>query len=175
MSGLVQPVNSRTASDVPTPDTNELCITLIADYLNGKIRKDDAMGHILEVFKESDVYETATPVQIQTTISTYVRMLNQAESAQEVVALQGRGAWQVWSDIAGEDRRGSPASIGSQPKDAGAVVEYGIDEPWGSPNLEMTPGRRGANKTMFAWARDKDSEINVLTPCQELTHKLVQN
>ena len=28
---------------------------------------------------------------------------------------------------------------------------------------------------MFAWARDKDSEINVLTPSQELTHKLIQN
>ena len=28
---------------------------------------------------------------------------------------------------------------------------------------------------MFAWARDEDSEINVLTPSQELTHKLIQN
>ena len=87
MSGLIQPVNSRTASDVPMPDTNELCITLVADYLNGKIGKDNAVGHILEVFKESDVYKTATPVQIQTAISTYVGMLDQAESAQGVVAL----------------------------------------------------------------------------------------
>ena len=92
MSGLVQPVNSRTASDVPMPDTNKLCITLIADYSNGKIGKDDAIGHILEAFKELDVYETATPVQIQTAISTYIKMLNQAKSAQEVAVLQGRGA-----------------------------------------------------------------------------------
>ena len=28
---------------------------------------------------------------------------------------------------------------------------------------------------MFTWARDKDSELNVLTPSQELTHKLIQN
>ena len=87
MSGLIQPVNSRTALDVPMPDTNELCITLVTDYLNGKIRKDDAVGHILEAFEESDMYETATPVQIQTAISAYVGMLNQAESAQEVAAL----------------------------------------------------------------------------------------
>ena len=39
----------------------------------------------------------------------------------------------------------------------------------------MSLGRRGADKTMFAWARDKDSEINVLTPSQELTHKLIRN
>ena len=28
---------------------------------------------------------------------------------------------------------------------------------------------------MFAWARDEDSEINVLTPSQEFTCKLIQN
>ena len=28
---------------------------------------------------------------------------------------------------------------------------------------------------MFTWVRDEDSEINVLTPSQELTHKLVRN
>ena len=129
MSGLIQPVNSRTASDVPMPDTNELCLTLIMDYLNGKIRKDDAVRHILEAFEELDVYETATPVQIQTAISAYVRMLDQAKSAREVVALQGRGARQVQSNIAGEDQRGSPASVGPQPEDTGAAVEYGINEP----------------------------------------------
>ena len=64
-------------------------------------------------------------------------------------------------------------SIGPQPEDAGAVVEYGIDELLGTPNPETSPGRRGANETMFAWARDEDSEINVLTPSQELTHKLI--
>ena len=50
MSGPAQPANSRTAMDVPTPNTNELCITLMADYSNGKIGKDDATGHILEAF-----------------------------------------------------------------------------------------------------------------------------
>ena len=39
----------------------------------------------------------------------------------------------------------------------------------------MSLGRRGANKTMSAWARDKDSEIKVLTPSQELTCKFIQN
>ena len=81
MSGLVQPANSRTATDVPMPNTNELCITLIADYLNGKIGKDDAVGHILEAFRELDVYKRVTPVQIQTAISTYIGILDQAESA----------------------------------------------------------------------------------------------
>ena len=71
MSGLVQPVNSRAAMDVPTPNTNELCITLVADYFNGKIGKDNAIRHTLEAFRESDMYERVTPVQIQTTISTY--------------------------------------------------------------------------------------------------------
>ena len=28
---------------------------------------------------------------------------------------------------------------------------------------------------MFTWARDEDSEINVLTPSQEITCKLIQN
>ena len=81
MLGLIQPANSRTATDVPTPNTNELCITLVADYLNGKIGKDNAVRHILEAFRKSDVYKRATPVKIQTTISTYIRMLDQAESA----------------------------------------------------------------------------------------------
>ena len=129
MSGLIQPVNSRTALDVPTPGTNKLCITLVADYSNGKIGKDDAVGHILEAFEESDMYETATPVQIQTAISAYIGMLDQAKSAQEVEVLQGRGAQQAQSDITGEDQRGRPASIGPQPKDTGAAVEYGINEP----------------------------------------------
>ena len=39
----------------------------------------------------------------------------------------------------------------------------------------MSPGRRGADETMFAWVRDEDSEINVLTPSQKLTRKLNQN
>ena len=60
---------------------NELCITLIADYLNGKIGKDDAIGHILEVLRELDMYKRVTPVQIQTPISAYIRMLDQAKSA----------------------------------------------------------------------------------------------
>ena len=175
MSGLIQPANSRTAMDVPTPNTNKLCITLGADYLNGKIGKDNAIRHILKAFRELDVYERATPVQIQTAISAYIRMLDQAKSAREVAALQGRGAWQVQGDIAEEEQRGSPVSIGPQPEDAGAAVEYGIDELWGTPNLETSLGRRGADKTMFTWARDKDSEINVLTPSQELTHKLIWN
>ena len=64
-------------------------------------------------------------------------------------------------------------SIRPQPEDTGAVVEYGINEPQGTPNPEMSLGRRGANKTMFAWVRDEDSEINVLTSSQELTHKLI--
>ena len=64
MSGLVQPANSRTAMDVPMPNTNKLCITLIVDYSNGKIGKDNAIGHILEAFKESDMYKRVTPVQI---------------------------------------------------------------------------------------------------------------
>ena len=71
ISGLIQPANSRTAMDVPTPNTNKLCITLVADYLNGKIGKDNTVGHILEAFRELGVYKRATPVQIQTTISAY--------------------------------------------------------------------------------------------------------
>ena len=39
----------------------------------------------------------------------------------------------------------------------------------------MTPGRKGADKSMFAWMRDEDLEINMLTPSQELTCKLIQN
>ena len=39
----------------------------------------------------------------------------------------------------------------------------------------MSPGRKGAGKSMFTWARDKDSEINILTPSQELTYKLIWN
>ena len=92
MSGLIQPANSRTAMDVPIPNTNKLCITLGADYLNGKIGKDNAIRHILKAFRELEVYERATPVQIQTVISAYIRMLDQAKSAREVAALQGRGA-----------------------------------------------------------------------------------
>ena len=145
MSGLVQPANSRTATDVPTPNTNELCITLIADYLNGKIGKDNAIGHILEVLRELDMYKRVTPVQIQTTISAYIRMLDQAKSAREIAALWGRGAWQVQGNIAEEEQRGSPVSIGPQPEDTGAVFEYGINEPQGTPNPEMSLGRRGAN------------------------------
>ena len=177
MSGLVQPANSRTATDVPTPNTNKLCITLITDYSNGKIGKDNAIRHILDAFRELDMYKRVTPrpVQIQTAISTYIRMLDQAESAQEVAALWGRGAWQVWSNITEEEWRGSPASVGPQPEDAGAAVEYGIDELRGTPDLETSLGRRGANKIMFVWARDEDSEINVLTPSQEFTCKLIQN
>ena len=30
-------------------------------------------------------------------------------------------------------------SVGPQPEDAGAVVEYGIDEPQGTPNPETNP------------------------------------
>ena len=175
MSGPVQPANSRTAMGMPTPNTNELCITLMADYSNGKIGKDNTIGHILEAFWESYVYERATPVQIQTMVSAYIRMLNQAESAWEIVALQGRGAQQVWDDITQEECRGSPGSIGPQPKDTGAVVEYGTDELQGTADLEMSPGRKGAGKSMFTWARDKDSEINILTPSQELTYKLIWN
>ena len=119
--------------------------------------------------------QKSDPCPIQTAISTYIGMLDQAKSAWEVAALQGRGARQVQSNITEEEWRGSPVSIGPQPEDAGAAVEYGIDELLGTPNLEMSPGRRGANKTMFAWARDEDSEINVLTPSQELTCKLIWN
>ena len=175
MSGPIQPANSRTATDVPTPNTNKLCITLVTDYLNGKIGKDDAIGHILEAFRELDVYKRVTPVQIQTVISAYIRMLDQAESAWEIAALWGRGAWQVWGNITEEEQRGSPVSIGPQPEDAGAAVEYGINELWRTPNPEMSPGRKGANKTIFTWARDEDSEINMLTPSQELTCKLIWN
>ena len=82
MSAPVQAAaNSRTVTDILTPNTNELCIKLVADYLNGKIGKDNTIKHILEVFCESDVFESSTPVQVQTVISTYIGMLNQAESA----------------------------------------------------------------------------------------------
>ena len=37
----------------------------------------------------------------------------------------------------------------------------------------MSLGRRGANESVFAWARDEDSEINSLTLSQELTDKLI--
>ena len=86
---ICQGLYSRTATDMPMPNTNKLCITLITDYSNGKIGKDNAIRHILEAFRELDVYKRVTPrpVQIQTTISTYIRMLDQAESAQEVAAL----------------------------------------------------------------------------------------
>ena len=79
------------------------------------------------------------------------------------------------NDSAQEERRGSPDSVVPQPKDAGVAVEYRTNRLWGTADPEMSPGRRGANESMFAWARDKDSEINVLTPSQELTHKLIQN
>ena len=91
MSAPVQPANSRTATDRPTPNTNKLCITLVADYSNGKIRKDDTIKHILEAFCKSDVHKSVTPVQVQTVISAYIGMLDQAKSAQEIAALQGRG------------------------------------------------------------------------------------
>ena len=87
MSAPVQPANSRTTTDMPTPNTNKLCITLVVDYSNRKIRKDDTIKHILEEFCESDVHKSVTPVQVQTVVSAYIGMLDQAESAQEIAAL----------------------------------------------------------------------------------------
>ena len=67
---------------------NKLCISLIGNYSNGKIG-ENAIQHILEAFWKSDVYESATPVQVQMAISAYIMMLDQAESAQESVTFPG--------------------------------------------------------------------------------------
>ena len=37
MSAPVQPANSRTTTDMLTPNTNKLCITLVVDYSNGRM------------------------------------------------------------------------------------------------------------------------------------------
>lgn len=42
-------------------------------------------------------------------------------------------------------------------------------------NTETSPERRATDELLFAWVRDKDSEINLLTLSQELTCKLIQN
>ena len=155
-SAPVQPANSRTTTDMPTSNTNKLCITLVVDYSNGKIRKDDTIKHILEEFCESDVHKSVTPVQVQTVVSAYIGMLNQAESAQEIAALWGRGARQGWNNIAQEKQRVSPDSVVPQPKGARAVIEYRTNEVQGTADLDMSPGRKGANESIFAWARDED-------------------
>ena len=153
---------------------NKLCISLIGNYSNGKIG-ENAIQHILEAFWKSDVYESATPVQVQMAISAYIMMLDQAESAQESVTLPGGEVWQDWNDKAQEERWGSPDSVRPQPEDTGAVVEYRTNRSWEIPDPEMSLGRRGANESVFAWARDEDSEINSLTLSQELTDKLIWN
>ena len=154
MLGLIQPANSRTATDVPTPNTNELCITLVADYLNGKIGKDNAVGHILEAFRESDVYKRATPVQIQTTISTYIRMLDQAESAWEVAALWGRGAWQVWGDITEEEQGGAQQALGPNPR----TLEQQLN--MGSMNHKGLP--------IWKWAQEEGELTRQCSPGWEM-------
>ena len=93
---------------------NKLCISLIDNYSNGKIG-ENAIQHILEAFWKSDVYESATPVQVQMAISAYIMMLDQAESAQESVTLPGGEVWQDWNDKAQEERWGSPDSVRPQP------------------------------------------------------------
>ena len=48
-------------------------------------------------------------------------------------------------------------------------------EPDQTPEPETSMGRRIVDEGLFTWTREEDSEVNTLTPNQELTRKLVHN
>ena len=86
-----------------------------------------------------------------TTISTYIRMLNQAESAWEIAALWGRGAWQVWGDIAEEEWGGAQWALGPNPRTLEQQLNMGsmnheglLIQKWaqeeGEPTRQCSPG-----------------------------------
>ena len=92
MSQVGDTPNSTTASDhqerinLGSPSTNELCIKLVEEFTNGRISKDEAIQEIINTFRESDAHDGISAVQIQTAISTYIVMLDQAGTSQQNAA-----------------------------------------------------------------------------------------
>ena len=63
------------------PSTSELCFSLVKGFAKGSISKTEAIQEIIEAFRESSAHEDATPVQVQAAISTFISMLDQAQSS----------------------------------------------------------------------------------------------
>lgn len=64
-----------------TPTTSELCISLFEEFAKGNIAKTEAMHQILEAFRESSAHENASSAQVQSVITAYISMLEQAKSS----------------------------------------------------------------------------------------------
>ena len=82
MSQVGDTPNSRTSSDhqeginLRSPSTNELCIKLIEEFMNGRISKDKAIRVIINTSQESDAHDRILAIQIQMAISAYIAMLD---------------------------------------------------------------------------------------------------
>ena len=167
MSQVEDTPNSRTASDHHeevnhrSPSTNELCSKLIEEFTNGRILKDEAIQEIVNTFQESDTHDGVSTVQIQMAISTYIAMLDQAVTSRQNAAKRGRAQLMGPPDQRSEDSRGTNRASTIKPNR--------------TPEPETSMGRRIVDEGLFTWTREEDSEVNTLTPSQELTRKLVRN
>ena len=167
MSQVGDTPNLRTVSDHQegvnhrSPSTNKLCVKLIEEFTNRTVSKDKAIQESINAFQESDAHDGISAVQIETTMSTYITMLDQVGASQQNAAEWGRGQHMGSPDQQSEDSRGM-----------NWVSSTELNQ---TPELEMSMGRRVINEGFFTWTREEDSEINLLATSQELTRKLVHN
>ena len=82
MSKIGQP----NENDQP-PSTPQLCIGVVQDYTSGHSLKITAVRSILAAFNESSAYEDLESDQLDTTMGTYLSMLDQHDDAWRIAAV----------------------------------------------------------------------------------------
>ena len=73
--------NQQSGGEIKSPSMTELCINLVKEFVQGSITRNKAMHEITEVFKESSTHDEVTPDQVQSAITSFIAMLDQAQFA----------------------------------------------------------------------------------------------
>ena len=112
------------------------------------------------IFFESAEYHHTLSDKIDTTITTYVAMLNQHNNTQVCVAIHGKilGSIREWEVSKEEDHHQFSKRLHST-----------------SPKPERSTKRCAPNESLFTCAAGNDADAFFLAQSQELTQKLVQN
>ena len=72
-----------------SPSTTELCINLVSEFAQGNITRNEATQESTEAFRELSAHDEVTPEQVQSAITSFVAVLDQAQSTQVNAARQG--------------------------------------------------------------------------------------
>ena len=138
--------------------TPQQCMDIVQDYSKDLFTKFTAVKSILMIFNKSTANRAVQEYQADTTIGTYIAMLDQHDNAQSLAAMQGERSNDNQHEEDGDEH--APASKRRRSKSSGTHISSKKHVP---------------DESLFSWLANDDSNNTTLSPNQELTWKLVQH